>query len=354
MNITLVKKIADVVLYEGYILYPYRASTVKNRQRFNFGVLTPKSYSEAQHGTEACRMQTECLVTGNNQTILDVKVRFLHLLMREIGRLTSSEDEHPKFEIVESLEVRGHLYQTWQEAIERETDVTEITIDELLSGARRMLFWFPAKQETAPLEDEQGKLVGLLYRERQPVEGVIEVKAECVQDNLFKVTVEVENLTGFDDPQLKSRDEALMRSMTSTHTLLAARAGEFISLLDPPEHFSEAVSLCNNIGTFPVLAGEEGERDIMLSSPIILYDYPQIAPESAGELFDGTEIDEILILRILTMTDQEKREMRHLDEQARRILERTESLPAEKLMKLHGTIRELRPVEYSKGRTRDE
>jgi hydrogenase maturation protease len=82
----------------------------------------------------------------------------------------------------------------------------------------------------------------------------------------------------------------------------------------------------------------------MLSSPIILYDYPQIAPESPGSLFDGTEIDEILSLRILTMTDEEKREMRQSDEYARQILERTESMPQEQFMKLHGAMRGLRPL----------
>ena len=78
------------------------------------------------------------------------------------------------------------------------------------------------------------------------------------------------------------------------------------------------------------------------ASPIILYDYPQIAPESAGDLFDGTEIDEILALRILTMTDAEKLEVRNGDDRARRILERTEMLPPEHFQKLHGALRGLR------------
>ena len=91
-----------------------------------------------------------------------------------------------------------------------------------------------------------------------------------------------------------------------------------------------------------MLAGEEGQRDMVLSSPIILYDYPQIAPESPGDLFDGTEIDEILALRILTMTDAEKLEVRNGDERARRILERTEMLPPEHFQKLHGALRGLR------------
>jgi hydrogenase maturation protease len=96
------------------------------------------------------------------------------------------------------------------------------------------------------------------------------------------------------------------------------------------------------VGTWPVLVGDEqkAERNILLSSPIILYDYPKVAPESAGPLFDGTEIDEILTLRILTMTDQEKLEMRQVHQQARALLERTESLPADSLLKMHGTLRQ--------------
>jgi hypothetical protein len=102
--------------------------------------------------------------------------------------------------------------------------------------------------------------------------------------------------------------------------------------------------MCKNEGTWPVLVGDEesGDRSTMLSSPIILYDYPKIAPESPGELFDGTEIDEILTLRVMTMTDAEKEEMRQTDERARQILERTESLPEERLLKMHGVVRELR------------
>lgn len=95
--------------------------------------------------------------------------------------------------------------------------------------------------------------------------------------------------------------------------------------------------------TWPVLVGSEG--DSILSSPIILYDYPQIAPESPVSLFDGTEIDEILMLRIMTLTDEEKDEMRRGDDRVREILERTESLTPEAFMKLHGTIRSMRPVD---------
>jgi hypothetical protein len=135
-------------------------------------------------------------------------------------------------------------------------------------------------------------------------------------------------------------------SLVSAHTLLGVADGQFVSLLEPPENLKEIAASCQNLGVWPVLVGTEGERDTMLASPIILYDYPQIAPESPGDLFDGTEIDEILALRILTMTDAEKSEMRNGDDRARQMLERTESLPMEHLMKLHGTLRELRPQEF--------
>ena len=141
-----------------------------------------------------------------------------------------------------------------------------------------------------------------------------------------------------------TRDDALLRSLASTHTVLGVQDGRFVSLLGPPESLSELVATCKNIGTFPVLVGEEGQCDTLLSSPIILYDYPQIAPESAGDLFDGTEIDEILSLRIMTLTDDEKREMSQSDDRARQMLERTETMPVEQLMKLHGVLRGLRPL----------
>ncbi len=139
-----------------------------------------------------------------------------------------------------------------------------------------------------------------------------------------------------------NRDE-MLRSLVSAHTILRLTGGAFVSSIDPPEQLRAAASECRNIGAWPVLAGEEGQRDTVLSAPIILYDYPQIAPESPGDLFDGTEIDEILALRILTLTDAEKLEVRNGDERARLILERTEMLPPEHFQKLHGALRGLRP-----------
>jgi hypothetical protein len=349
MNLDLVEKIANTVLYEGYILYPYRASSVKNQQRWNFGALCPQSYSEAQGGTEACAMQTECLVKGDERTSFDVKVRFLHLLLREVGQLATPQPEMPKgsepeFQTVAAMEVGGHIYQTWQEAVEREISLPGFVLQELVGRAQRRTFAFTSMQETEFLREPNGQLAGIIIRKQQSIECSIEVAAERASEGLFKVTVSILNLTPLDDAKSRSRDDALMRSLVSTHTIVGVHDGEFVSLLEPPEAFREIAASCRNVGTWPVMAGEEGARDCMLSSPIILYDYPQIAPESAGDLFDGTEIDEILTLRIMTLTDEEKREMRGVDERARRILERTETLPLEQLMKLHGAMRSPRPL----------
>jgi hydrogenase maturation protease len=202
---------------------------------------------------------------------------------------------------------------------------------------------FAAKTSDEVVRDASGNRVGEIVRTQEFVQGKIEISAERKARDLFKLSVRVDNLTEFDGSG-EMRDQALARSLVSAHILLGAAGGQFVSLLDPPENLKEVVESCHNIGIWPVLVGAEGERDTMLASPIILYDYPQIAPESQGDFFDGAEIDEILALRILTMTDAEKHEMRHGDERARKMLERTESLPMEHLMKLHGTLRELRPL----------
>lgn len=350
MNLTLVDRIAGAVLYEGYMLYPYRASAIKNRQRWNFGAVCPEAFSKASRGTDASMMQTECLVIGSSRTSLDVKVRFLHLLAREVGVLASNDLEaadrpDQDFRIVEALEINGKLFQTWQEAVEREVSLESVTIGGLLDNRSRLTFSFAAARVKEPIFDNDGQLAGMVIRRHESIDGALDLSAEQLSPQLYKITARITNLSSLTADELHTRDQALMKSTVSTHTILAVRDGEFVSLLDPPGDLRDEVSRCVNTGTYPVLVGVEGERDLMLSSPIILYDYPQLAPESAGELFDSTEIDEILTLRIMTLTDEEKREMRDVDDRARRILERTENMPAEQLMKLHGAVRGLRPVE---------
>jgi hydrogenase maturation protease len=349
MNLATVDKIAKAVLYEGYMLYPYRPSSVKNQQRWNFGVLCPQSYSDAQDGSEASIMQTECLVGGGARTSLEIRVRFLQLIARSVGELTTPAiefiaEEMLEFQLAEKLEVNGRVYQAWQEGVEREVIVPVCNVEALVSHPIVHCFTLPADEQLELLRESGGQIVGILVREANALSGEVEVAATRHENGLFKLSVRIRNTTPFTVTSETNREDALLSSLASTHTVLGVEDGEFVSSLAPPEPVSHLISSCKNVGTWPVLVGEEGQRDTMLSSPIILYDYPLIAPESAGDLFDGTEIDEILSLRIMTLTDEEKLEMRQSDERARQMLERTETMPVEQLMKLHGVLRGLRPL----------
>jgi hydrogenase maturation protease len=349
MNDALVDQVARAVLYEGYILYPYRPA-VKNRQRWTFGGLFPRSYSLDHGSSDPWSMQTQCLLRGDPPTVLEVKVRFLHLMVRLMGELSPPLDQlppggEPPFCIVEALRVGERLFHTWQEAVEREVAAGERSLAELQARPQQIRFAFPYRRELEPLPNSDGKLVGVIVREQQAIDGTVEISTDQVADGVFRVTVKVMNQTPLEKENALSREQAQLHSLASTHTILGVRGGELFSLLDPPEQWRAIASACQNIGTWPVLVGEEGGSDTMLSAPITLYDYPRIAPESPGDFFDGTEIDEMLTLRILTLTDEEKQVMEAVDDQTRELLHRTESLAREQLAQLHGTIRSFQPVE---------
>jgi hypothetical protein len=332
MNRDLIEKVVHAVLYEGYILYPYRASAKKNRERFTFGRVYPEAYSCAQKGAEPFVMQTQCLVRCD-PAVLKIQVRFLHPMTREVG-IRNSKDV---LEVVPELRVDGRIYHTWQEAVEREIT---ISAGSLLSGSGSFPFTFPASRTTESINDKSGRETGVIARRQEALAGLIETAVEPVDEEVIQITVRIINQTPMPPESLNDQGAVLLRTFASTHTILSAEQGEFLSLIDPPQPYAAAAAACQNVGTWPILVGEleKNERDAMISSPIIMYDFPQIAPESPGDLFDGAEIDEILTLRILTMTDEEKREMRNVDEHARRILERTETMPEDYLLKMHGVM----------------
>ncbi len=292
MNFEAVEKVANAVLYEGYMLYPYRPSSTKNQQRWNFGTLYPQVFAQAQMPAEAFSLRAECLLQAAAAARLGVRVRFLHI-----------DPQQAKSE-------------AWVEGVERDVEV-EFKLADLL-------------QQSQTVEIRPGPLVGSMT-----------LSAKAMDGDLVKLTIELANITPV---KCATRTEAVLFAFSSAHLLLGVDAGRFVSMLDPPAPFAAVVSECHNAGVFPVLVGNEDSFDRMLCSPIILYDYPQVAPESAGDFFDGTEMDEMLSLRVLTMTDEEKAEMRSADARSRHLLERTETLPAEHMMKLHGAIRGLRRV----------
>jgi hypothetical protein len=315
-----VDQIVNAVLYEGYLLYPYRQSAVKNRVRWTFGGIHPRAYSVENGGSDAWQMQTQCLLRiepGSRRSQagcqLSVEVRFLQLMER-----------------------RSAGSPPWQEASERRVSAPALDPFALETSPFTLPISFGPSIEEADR----------VSRETQAIEGSVRISTEKVTDEVVRLSVVIANHTPV--PGGLGREAALMHSLVSANILLRVAGGSFVSQADPPSDLQEASAACRNLGTWPVLMGEPGAADTMLSSPILLEDYPRVAAESPGDLFDSTEIDEILSLRILTMTEEEKEEVRAGDERGRKVLERTESLTAEDLMQMHGTIRSrLRHVDSS-------
>jgi hypothetical protein len=303
MNFASVEKIAAAVLYEGYILYPYRSTATKNRQRWNFGTLYPRVYAETQRPQEPFRLISECLLVPGDNASLDIKVSFLQLLPQPIN----SNLADPSLD--------------WDEAVERTSDHCDLSLNVLLTAS-----------------------VTLQVKPAPDLAACLTIHAKILSSGVCKLLLELQNISPLSSGAEARRDEALPRSLVSAHLLLGLTSGEFVSLLEPPDPYAADAKACMNSGVFPVLAGEEPDRSILFLSPIIMYDYPKTSPESAGDFFDGTEMDEMLTLRVLTLTDAEKDEMRRGDPRARRILERTEALTGEEMLKTHGVVRSMREI----------
>jgi hypothetical protein len=381
----MVEKVAEAVLYEGYLLYPYRRSAMKNQQRWTFGGVYPAQHSVA-HPDDPCEMQTECLVLGDADTILAMKIRFLQVVDRSVAQMIEGV-LHP----VEELCVGEQVYQPWEEAIERTVVLQDpwgeptLRLGDLLSQhppasidptpeprdrSRPVAAMRPQSQalsavsghglsfpidilagsEEELLRAADGSEVGALIRSWRALRGAIELAVTPLPATPngaapgYRLTVRILNTTPWGDLGTRGRSEVLRHTFVATHTILTVRDGEFVSLLEPPTTHQRAAEECRNLHTWPVLVGEPGERHTLLSSPIILYDYPRVSAESPGNLFDATEIDELLTLSVLTLTDEEKREMRESDPHGREILERTESLTPEQVLRLHASVRSLQTL----------
>lgn len=178
-------------------------------------------------------------------------------------------------------------------------------------------------------------------RERLSLTGTVRVECRRLPGpyGALRLRVRLDNRTAWSRPY--DRGEALRGSFIATHLLLHTDEGRFLSMLDPPEWAKGYLAECANVGTFPVLAGEASRADLVLSSPIILYDHPRVAPESAASFMDATEIDELLSLRTLTLTEQEKREVRRTDPRASTLIDHVEHMPADLMDRLHGALRSL-------------
>jgi hypothetical protein len=320
-----VRAVADAVLYEGYLLYPYRATSAKNQLRWQFGVLGPRGAAEAGDGEES-RLEMQTLLRG--PVPLSIHVRFLQLQRRRTERL-----EGESFVDVPELRIDGEQWFAWDEAIEVEqSHLFERAEDTwtVIAGA--------GEEIEELCSNTSGEVAGRLVRKRWHIEAECSARLEPV-GSLYRLTVAINNVTDADD---LGTDAALRHSLIGTHVLIEG-AG-FVSVIDPPEDARAAAEACSQHRCWPVLAGDPPESSrtssFVLGSPIILYDYPEIAQQSAGSLFDSTEIDEILTLRVLTMTEQEKAEARATDPKAAALIERCDQMTPEELQRLHGVLRD--------------
>ncbi|MBA3309613.1 MAG: hypothetical protein H0U28_06060 [Nocardioidaceae bacterium] len=330
MSLELARAVADAVLYEGYLLYPYRATSRKNMVRWQFGVLGPNGASAAGIGEEPA-MEAQCVLSGDGEAgSVTVHLRFLQLQTREVERLEPAGDHVP----VDEISVGDRRVLTWDEAVEHEITIAPYALKDLRAGistAVEVGGGDDVEVLSAPGEAPAGRIV----RRRWPLRAEVRLTAEQV-DGFLRLSARVQNV--HDDPP-HDKDDAIRRSLIGAHLLIEADGADFVSLLDPPEAAADIAASCHQHRCWPVLAGAAGESDLLLVSPIILYDHPEVAAESAGDLFDSTEIDEILTLRVMTLTDDEKAEARATDPRAEAIIDRCDQMSPETLNRLHGILR---------------
>lgn len=335
-DLTPVRAVADAVLYEGYLLYPYRSTSGKNRTRWQFGVLGPDGAAERGVGEDASMRVEFLLDRAVADAVIAPVLRFLQLQVR------TTEREGPAgYEPVPELTVGDRTWVSWDEAVEVEIPLGAVTVADLTAGT--------AVEVGAPPGRDLDTLGpgARLARERFPVRGRVTLSAVTAQDAV-RVRIEVRNETHLDAvarPDVADKDTAIRHSFVGAHLMVPASGARFVSLVDPPPRFAAAADACRQYRCHPVLAGprdasEPGTGDVILASPIILYDHPEVAPESGGNLFDATEIDEILTLRIMTLTDAEKAQARATDPRAAEIIDRCENMAPDELARLHGALRD--------------
>jgi hypothetical protein len=313
------RAVADAVLYEGYLLYPYRGTSSKNQSRWQFGVLGPPGAAEAGLGEDDA-LAAQFLVDGAQAITL--VVRFLQLQRRRAQR----ELADGGFRSVDQLTTPTGSWLTWDEAVECERSFGPIALD---SQRRTLPVTADAATDIEPVDG------GRLVREREEVRGELTVSSEP-DGVLRRVSIRIGNV----GVAAADKNDAIARSMIGTHVIAEVVGGQFVSLLEPEPGAVDAASRCSQHRCFPVLAGPSGARDMLLVSPIILYDHPQVAEQSNAALYDCTEIDEILTLRVMTMTDEEKAQARATDPRAAQIIDQCDAMSPDAMARLHGVLRD--------------
>ena len=321
------EKITDALVYEGLTLSPTRPTNVQLSQLWKLGGLYPQAYRGVREGSDACYIQTECLVLGNPHTQLNLRLHFLHLVQHNLGEFT--DDPSVEYRPVESLRVGDKVHYATHQVLKRVCDHTNLP---LTLPVQSFAFSFPAFSTTETLQEPSGKTVGVVIRRHEALAGIIKIVTKCLEDDLYLVTVQVRNRTPL-SAEPRTRADAVMNAFLATQTMLHLTGGEFISANDPPAEYRPMTMLCENIRTHPVLTGNPGDHDLMLSLPILLPDYPSMTP--ATSLPQETQVDQTLGLRPTPATRPQKFEVRYSDERASFNAEGTDSLSPQIFRRLH-------------------
>ncbi|MGA9636822.1 MAG: hypothetical protein WBQ41_16420 [Solirubrobacterales bacterium] len=281
------------LLYEGYALYPYTPG-VKNATPTPFGIVYPPEYAETQPAAFSM-LRLEAVLRGDPDARLHGAVLFLQ----------ASGERH--------------------EAAERSLEFPPTTLAELAREPVRRPFEFRSAE-------------GSVLRGRAAM------RAEPLSAGLTRVRLCVHNETEMPgDAATASRGEALRHSLISTHPLLEADGGRFVSPLEREGAEGEASLASEPLNTFPVLVGDQDEA--VLGAAIVLPDHPELAPESLGNLFDNTEIEEALLLHVHALSDDEREEISSQDPAVREMIERAESTTGDEIIGLHGRLTYKEPEE---------
>lgn len=280
-----IEELVRSLLYEGYALYPYTPG-VKNATPTPFGIVYPPAYADAQPAAFSM-LRLEAVLAAGPDARLDGTVLFLQ----------ASGERH--------------------EAGERSIELGPVTLADLARGPLRERFGFPM---------EGGELSGR-----------IAMRAELLGPELARLRLCVHNETEIRaDPSEVTRGQALHHSLISTHPVVEVEGGRFVSPLEREGAEGEAALASQPVNTFPVLLGDRDAA--VLGAAIMLPDHPELAPESLGNLFDNTEIEEALLLHVHALSDDERQEIAGQDSTVREMIERAEATTGDDILGLHGRL----------------
>jgi hypothetical protein len=273
------EELVTTLLWEGYALYPYTPGATKNATPTPFGIVYPPVYA-AGSPTTFDRIRMQGIVAGGTEATLAVEVQFLQ----------ASGERH--------------------EAVARRVELPATPLSALEGDGIRAEFAFDG------------------------ITGRVRMAAQRFDDLLVRITACVDNTT--EVAEGLDRAQALRSSLLSTHVVARTTGGRFMSPIDPPDEAAAAVMACAAVNTYPVLASDTD--DALLGAAIVLPDHPQLAPESRGDLFDATEIEEALLLHVLALSDGEREQIAEHDPAVRAMVERAVSSTPQDIVALHGRV----------------